>query len=180
MVNDMFDFEYYKNRIIKLSEGTVDYVALGVLANNTFYVVMLTLLCSDIIRAFVSVRYGMNVGFFVMGFILMFVAFIYNSFRMGIGAAENFVLVYFVPFTTKVRKVYKVDFNKVKYLDCKKKINYLKVKMSFTGEDGKMVNTTFKFILKKRGHKYVEMNKHAEKVEEFLLGLQKVLDKGDF
>ena len=125
-------------------------------------------------------KYAMLFGILYV-LVMLYIVFILLTNRVGIGINEDrLVYVKFSGFGFKSKKVYCIDFDKIKYLYVKKILFNTNVKMSFIDWTGKLVKVNFRYTKTVLGISGNDQQNNGKVIVDKLIELQKVLDSGDF
>ncbi len=166
-----------------LKRNSVEKIDGGIYAKwygNTILAIFIALILNDILL--VILIKTVPVLILISPFVVFFGLFLYLVTRRSIFGVtkNNFVYIKLRGFLLKEKEVYEIPIKNIRYLDVKS-IFYLRfVKLYFISDIGKFKKVKFNYASFMLGFDKKEYQKNFKVVNDRLLEVQKVLDKGDF
>ncbi len=162
----------------KFSEEKVKHVTFGEWMEYTWLILLVFLFVYDISFQLIG-RLFFKVWLVLI--IVIFLAFLFYIItrKVGIGITENrliYVRVSHIGY--KEKKVFEIPFEKIRFIDVRKVINSVTVKITFISDVGKLEKLRFKFSTFTMFSE--DFKKNSKAIYEKLVEVQKVIDKGDF
>lgn len=162
----------------ELSEEKVNHILYGMWTKNTLLYIAIFLLLYEL-STVVLFAFGRLVWFILVMIMFVILMFFLLSRKVGIGITENrFIYVIFKRIGYKEKRIYEIPYDKIRYIDVKKRLGSVIVKMSFISDVGKLERIKFNFKTIMIGSE--NFNKSSKEIYEKLLNVQKIVDKGDF
>lgn len=174
----IFSFESLKNKVKKESKDSIREVVLAKRYGNNCLLIFIYLLINYYL-IFIPVK-SMYVYFLEFIVVLIIFCIIFNSRRVGIGLGKNSLVCVKFGLSYKVKKVYNVSLDEIKYLDVKKFLSITLVNLSYIDDEGKFIKLRFFYNSIVIGLSVIEQKKNGLLITKKLREIQKVLDKGDF
>lgn len=166
-----------------LKRNSVEKIDGGIYAKwygNTILAIFIALILNDILL--VILIKTVPILILISPFVVFFCLFLYLVTRRSIFGVtkNNFVYIKLRGFLLKEKEVYEIPIKNIRYLDVKS-IFYLHfVKLYFISDIGKFKKVKFNYASFMLGFDKKEYQKNFKVVNDRLLEVQKVLDKGDF
>lgn len=127
----------------------------------------------------ITVRVNPVLGAFVLFMVSMLFAFFLFSNRAGIGIKkDNIMIIHLKRFKMEDKVIYNIPIDKIKSITVSKFGFGVSLKISFISEEGILEKKKYKFTTFILGS--AERQDYAKKIYDKLVGIQKIVDKGDF
>lgn len=169
----MNSFDAMLNSVSKYSSSKLDCIVLGNNLRNYLKVILSIPLAFIILILFVSNLYL----FFILYFAYVFViSMLFGSRKVGVGINDKMVfLEYFNLIGFAPKRMYDIGFDSIRFISVYRFMGFTYLKISFISDENKFVQAKILYskLLKKQRDSFDKMN-------DLLLNLQRVKDKGDF
>lgn len=174
-------FQYYKigKQMKGLSSSKLEAVVSGQYRNNGLGIYWGT----GAIAYFLMVIFSYNfyLGIILPLLVILGVSFYVNSQYCGLGITEDgFLYGEFKRFSYKVRDIYDIPKDNIRYFSLKKRLGGVSLYISFISEKGKLVRKKILLSAIMFTLNHEEYHTNYKKLVDKLTVIQKELDKGDF
>ncbi len=174
-------YDKLDKRVRKRSSVNLEYVTFVRNRENNYVYLLIVLVVADLIHYVIGRTISNYIGFIVMLVIIYLGIFFIYARVGGFGISiDTFLYVKYSNFLYKEKSVEEVDVNNVRYLDVKNHLFSTSVELRYVDETGKAREINFsipKYIIDKNRKRFKD---NRNSICERLIGLQKILDKGDF
>lgn len=127
----------------------------------------------------ISIRISAFLATFVLFCVFILLPFLVLSNRAGIGIKEdNIMIIHLKKFKIEDKVIYNIPIDKIKSITVSKFGLGVSLKISFISEEGILEKKKYGFTTFIIGS--AERQDYAKKIYDKLVGIQKIVDKGDF
>lgn len=174
----MRNYQEIVKLVKKNSEEKIDYAVFGVWTEYTFLAFLIFLFVYDLSIVLFG-RFGIQVWLFIVLIMIFMFSLYFRTRKVGIGVTKNRVVYVKVSHLGyKEKKIFEIPYEKIKYIDVRKKLYLVFVKITFISDIGKLEKVKFNFSTFMAGSE--DFKKNSIGVYTKLVNVQKVIDKGDF
>ena len=174
----LFSFESLKNKIKNQSKDVINYVIYARSYGSNCLLIFFYMLINYYLLFFPFI--SITIYYIVFFLVLIIFCVIFDSKKVGVGLSKNSLVYVKFGLTYRIKKVYEVPLDEIKYLDVKKLFGITLVNMSYIDSDGKFTKIRFFYNTIVIGLSVTEQKKNSLLITKKLKEIQKVLDKGDF
>lgn len=174
----MFNYESLVKKMQRISKSDSEDVVYGNNTTNNLKALGIVIAIMYFLFLFCSNRF---LFIFIYSILVVFI-FLYVALkRVGILIEDEKIwIVLFKPFSLNEYRIYELPLKRIRFLDVKKRKFFRKIKISFISDEGRLVKLSLRFagVLYAPGssnYKTISNN-----VADKLIGIQKIIDKGDF